>query len=84
VLLAARCKYRTKKSPKIAIWAPSHNFDGLYLLMGRSYKHATVQKHHRVCFETELTGDQPLPNYFAPPIPVFLLALIGALQIGFD
>jgi len=20
-----------KKSPKIAIWAPSHNFDGLYL-----------------------------------------------------
>jgi len=33
---------------------------------------------------TALTGDQPLPNYFAPPIPVFLLALIGALQIGFD
>jgi len=29
VLLAARCKYGTqKKSPKIAIWAPSHNFDG--------------------------------------------------------
>jgi len=27
LLLAARCKYRTqKKSPKIAIWAPSHNF----------------------------------------------------------
>ena len=24
-------KYRTQKSPKSAIWAPSHNFVGLYL-----------------------------------------------------
>ena len=32
VLHAARCKCRTqKKSPKIAIWAPSRNFVGLYL-----------------------------------------------------
>jgi len=32
VLHAARWKYRMqKKSPKIAIWAPSHNFVGLYL-----------------------------------------------------
>jgi len=30
VLLAARCKYRTQKVAKIAIWAPSHNYDGLY------------------------------------------------------
>jgi len=27
----ARWKYRTQKSPKIAIWAPSHNFVRLYL-----------------------------------------------------
>ena len=32
MLHAARCKCTTqKKSPKIAIWAPSHNFVGLYL-----------------------------------------------------
>jgi len=32
VLHAARCKYRAQKSrQKIAIWAPSHNFVGLYL-----------------------------------------------------
>ena len=32
VRYAARCKYRTqKKSPKIAIWEPLHNFVGLYL-----------------------------------------------------
>ena len=32
VLHAARWKYRTqKKSPKIAIWAPLHNFFGIYL-----------------------------------------------------
>ena len=32
VLYVARCKYRTQKScQKIAIWAPSHNFVGLYL-----------------------------------------------------
>jgi len=30
MLRAARCKYRTqKRSRRIAIWAPSHNFDGL-------------------------------------------------------
>jgi len=32
VLHAARCKYRTQKyRQKFAIWAPSHNFVGLYL-----------------------------------------------------
>jgi len=31
VLHAARWNTGRKKSPKIAIWAPSHNFDGLYL-----------------------------------------------------
>jgi len=31
LLHAARCKYTTQKSQKIAIWAPSHNFVGLYL-----------------------------------------------------
>jgi len=31
VLHAARWKYSTQKSTKIAIWEPSHNFVGLYL-----------------------------------------------------
>jgi len=31
VLQAARWKCKTRKSPKFAIWAPSHNFVGLYL-----------------------------------------------------
>jgi len=32
VLHAARCTYRTQKNcQKVAIWAPSHNFVGLYL-----------------------------------------------------
>ena len=39
LLHAARCKYRTqKKSPKIAIWAPSHNFVGLYLRQKGMYR----------------------------------------------
>jgi len=28
----------TKKSPKIVIWAPSHNFVGLYLLNYGTYR----------------------------------------------
>ena len=38
VLHAARWKYRTQKSPKIAIWAPSHNFVGLYLRNWGTYR----------------------------------------------
>jgi len=38
VLCAARWKYRTKKSPKITIWAPSHNFVRLYLRNWGTYR----------------------------------------------
>ena len=39
VRYAARCKYRTqKKSPKIAIWAQSHNFVGPYLCNQGTYR----------------------------------------------
>jgi len=39
LLHAARWKHRTqKKSPKIAIWPPSHNFVGLYLRNERTYR----------------------------------------------
>ena len=39
VLIAARCKYGTQKnSPKIAIWAPSHNFVELYLRNYDTYR----------------------------------------------
>jgi len=40
VLRAARCKYRTQKNrQKVAIWAPSHNFVGLYL---RNLRHVST------------------------------------------
>jgi len=39
MLLATRYKYGTqKKSPKIGIWAPSHNFIGLYLRNYDTYR----------------------------------------------
>ena len=71
MLLAARCKYRTQKRPKIAIWEPSHNFVGLY---PRNYGTYRQSEKNLLSSNTSSTCPYNMANF--GPLAAVIVSLV--------
>jgi len=80
VLLAARCKYGTqKKSPKIAIWAPSHNFVRLYL---RNY--GTYRQSEKNLLSSNISSTCPHNMVNLGPLAAEIVSLVWGTPANFN
>jgi len=80
VLLTARCKYWTqKKSPKIAIWAPSHNFVGRYL---RNY--GTYRQSEKNLLSSNISSTCPHNMVNFGPLAAEIVSLVWGTPGNFN
>ena len=77
VLLAARCKYGTQK--KITIWAPSHNFVGLYL---RNY--GTYRQSEKNLLSSNISSTCPHNMVNFGPLAAEIVSLVWGTPANFN
>jgi len=76
----ARCKYGTqKKSPKIAIWAPSHNFVALYL---RNY--GTYRQSEKNLISSNISSACPHNMVNFGPLAAEIVSLVWGTPANFN
>jgi len=68
-----------KKSPKIAIWAPSHNFEGLYLRNEGTYRQS---EKNLLSSNTSSTCPYNMVNF--GPLAAEILSLVWGTPANFN
>ena len=81
MLLAARCKYGTQKSPKIAICMPSHNFVRLYLRNYGTYRQSE-KKLVRLSSNISSTCPHNMVNF--GPLAAEIVSLVWGTPANFN
>ena len=80
MLHAARWKYGTqKKSPKIAIWAPSHNFVGLYL-----HNYCTYRQSEKNLLSSNISSTCPHNMVNFGPLASEIISLVWGTPANFN
>ena len=69
-------------TPKIAIWAPSHNFDGLYLRNSQLRHVSTIGKKNLLSSNTSSTYPYNMVNF--GPLAAEILSLVWGTPANFN
>ena len=68
-----------KKSPKIAIWAPSHNFDGLYLR-----NQGTYRQSEKYLLSSNISSRCPYNMVNFGPLAAEIVLLVWGIPANFN